>query len=251
MLLIGLCVFANLFIIYNLIFNAFGDNQELFAREKVSGNLFVMLWFICILSDFSVKILFRQSSIIMNEYLCARPVLRNDWCGFLCLKELLSIWTLSCPLLFAPVLFYIMPVGSAILCLGSLYSGSMVNSVLAMTIRGTEEWRHKSFAATAWLVYAAISTFIMATSFSTGTLHHQYIYILFNGFCLFALYKYLALLHVYGEGKDTARDSVSEKERNAFPSLDYGILVRTRIFGWVFFCYMPLFAFCASATAFT
>lgn len=250
MFLIGVCVLANLFLIYGLIFNAFGDDLELFAKGITSGEPLVVLLFTCLLSDFAAKILFRKNTIIMNEYLSVRPIPKNHWCGFLLLKEMLNVWTFFYPLLLTPMLFYIMPVGSAVLCLGSLYSLSAVNSIFTMMVRGVEGWKYKLLTTATWFVYAIISTLTMAAVFLMGVPYYLCIYIVFNGLCLLALYKCLTLLHVYGEGENAARSSTSFGEHNTFPSLDYGILVRTRIFGWIFLCYMPLFAFCGYSITF-
>ena len=169
-----------------------------------------------ILPDFITKLLLKDDSAIMDNYLKTRPVKEETWNKFVMISTFFDFFNLSWSLPLAVFLFFAAPPLVALLSALLLFMVSFVNSLAVTTFRKAKGWEYKMAIIVGWLVWQPITLFHSFNIFGMGWgIHYLYFFVL-NTVALLLCIKYLNFLPQYDESQNKKKKHKKFNNKNSW-----------------------------------
>lgn len=141
-------------------YEGYAEKGGVLSADSISPNMGAYLAVGLLLPDILFKLVMKRDVTAMDDYLKSRPIPERLWDRFLLLTNLTSIWNYALPLLFLPLLCWLMSLPQAIATFLLLLVFSMVDGIFITTYRKANCWMLKWPLWIGWM-----GMFIVATSF--------------------------------------------------------------------------------------
>lgn len=126
-----------------------GEMFEDGVPASIGGGLIIGM----LIPDAILKMVMKKDATAMDDYIKARPVPENIWNRFLLIRNLMSIWNWVLPVLFLPVLIWLLPSAGQIVSTFLLFViFSNINGLYVTCYRKTKEWIYQIPIVLGWLL---------------------------------------------------------------------------------------------------
>lgn len=112
------------------------DEQIAHLLARLSPALVAIFSAVAFLPDLFYKLIFTDDKIAMDAFLKSRPISQEKWERFLWLQQLWKTENLQMSVIWAPIIFIVLPFGWALCLFFLLYLISVFNGIALMELRG-------------------------------------------------------------------------------------------------------------------